>query len=80
MAGTTLDRKALVAAYASEDWDAVNALITDEVVKNHSASGTPEQVRASFAAYEDVGIDEIVASGLSDPMELRKVFDTLKPA
>jgi 5,10-methylenetetrahydromethanopterin reductase len=78
LAGTTLDQKALVAAYTREDWDAVNALVTDDVVMRHSASGTPDQVRAAFAAYEDVGIDEIVASGLSHPVHLQKVFDTLK--
>jgi 5,10-methylenetetrahydromethanopterin reductase len=78
MAGTSLDQKALVAAYAREDWGAVNSLVNDEVVMRHSASGTPDQVRAAFAAYEDVGIDEIVASGLGDPAHLKKVLDTLR--
>lgn len=80
MAGTALDQKALVAAYAREDWDAVNALVTDEVVKNHSASGTPEQVKAAFAAYESVGIDEIVASGVNNPAHLQRALDTLNLA
>jgi 5,10-methylenetetrahydromethanopterin reductase len=80
MAGTTLDQAALVAAYGREDWDAINALVTDEVVRNHSASGTPDQVKAAFAAYEAVGIDEIVASGVNDPAHLQKVFGTLKQA
>ena len=79
MAGTTLDQKALAAAYTAEDWHTVNALVTDEVVRNHSASGTPDQVRAAFAAYEEVGIDEIVASGISAPADLDKVLDVLKP-
>jgi 5,10-methylenetetrahydromethanopterin reductase len=78
MAGTSLDQKALVAAYAREDWGAVNSLVNDEVVMRHSASGTPDQVRAAFAAYEDIGIDEIVASGLGDPAHLKKVLDTLR--
>ncbi|MET0969458.1 MAG: LLM class flavin-dependent oxidoreductase [Tardiphaga sp.] len=77
LAGTRLDQKALASAYAAEDWDAVNTLVTDDVVMHHSASGTPDQVRAAFAAYEDVGIDEIVASGISDPGHLHKVFRTL---
>jgi 5,10-methylenetetrahydromethanopterin reductase len=80
MAGTSLDQAALVAAYAREDWDAVNALVTDDVVRNHSASGTPDQVKAAFAAYEAVGIDEIVASGVNDPVHLQKVFGSLKQA
>ncbi|WP_322514147.1 LLM class flavin-dependent oxidoreductase [Rhodopseudomonas palustris] len=78
LAGTTLDQAALAAAYAREDWDAVNALVTDDVVMRHSASGTPEQVRAAFAAYEDVGVDEIVASGMGTPADLRQLLDALK--
>lgn len=78
MAGTQLDQKALAAAYAADNWDAVHALVTDDVVTRHSASGTPDQVRAAFAAYEDVGIDEIVASGITDPVHLQKVFRTLE--
>lgn len=78
IAGTVLDQAGLAAAYAREDWDAVNAMVNDEVVTHHSASGTPAQLKAAFAAYENVGVDEIVASGVSDPAHLRKVFDTLK--
>jgi 5,10-methylenetetrahydromethanopterin reductase len=78
MAGTTLDQASLVAAYAREDWDAVNGLVNDDVVMRHSASGTPSQVRAAFASYESVGIDEIVASGIGDSAHLNKVLETLK--
>ncbi|ABD09117.1 methylenetetrahydromethanopterin reductase [Rhodopseudomonas palustris HaA2] len=78
LAGTKLDQAALAAAYAREDWDAVNALVTDDVVMRHSASGTPEQVRAAFAAYEDVGVDEIVASGMGTPAELRQLLEALE--
>jgi 5,10-methylenetetrahydromethanopterin reductase len=78
LAGTTLDQNALATAYAREDWNAVNALVTDDVVMRHSASGTPEQVRAAFAAYEDVGVDEIVASGMGTPAHLQRILDTIK--
>jgi 5,10-methylenetetrahydromethanopterin reductase len=44
----------------------------------HSASGTPSQVRAAFASYASVGIDEIVASGIGDSAHLNKVLETLK--
>ena len=79
MAGTTLDQAALAAAYAAEDWNAVNRLVNDDVVMRHSASGTPSQVREAFAAYEAVGIDEIVAAGIGDAPHLQKVIKTLKP-
>jgi 5,10-methylenetetrahydromethanopterin reductase len=78
MAGTALDQASLVAAYAREDWGTVNRLVNDDVVKRHSASGTPSQVRAAFASYESVGIDEIVASGFGDSVQLKKVLETLK--
>jgi 5,10-methylenetetrahydromethanopterin reductase len=80
MAGTALDQASLVAAYAREDWETVNRLVNDDVVKRHSASGTPSQVRAAFASYESVGIDEIVASGIGDSAQLKKVLETLKQA
>jgi len=80
MAGTALDQASLVAAYAREDWEAVNSLVNDDVVMRHSASGTPSQVRAAFASYESVGIDEIVASGIGDSAHLKKVLETLKQA
>jgi len=80
MAGTALDQASLVAAYAREDWEAVNRLVNDDVVMRHSASGTPSQVRAAFASYESVGIDEIVASGIGDSAHLKKVLETLKQA
>jgi 5,10-methylenetetrahydromethanopterin reductase len=78
MAGTALDQASLVAAYAREDWEAVNRLVNDDVVMRHSASGTPSQVRAAFTSYESVGIDEIVASGIGDSTHLEKVLKTLK--
>jgi 5,10-methylenetetrahydromethanopterin reductase len=78
MAGTALDQNSLVAAYAREDWNAVNRLVNDDVVMRHSASGTPTQVRAAFASYKAVGIDEIVASGVGDAAHLQKVLEALK--
>jgi 5,10-methylenetetrahydromethanopterin reductase len=78
MAGTALDQASLVAAYAREDWETVNRLVNDDVVMRHSASGTPSQVRAALASYESVGIDEIVASGIGDSAQLKKVLETLK--
>jgi 5,10-methylenetetrahydromethanopterin reductase len=77
LGGTPLDQAALAAAFAREDWSAVDALISDEVVKRHSASGTPDEVRAAFAAYQEVGLDEIVASGISAPAQLGKMIDLL---
>ena len=77
LAGTKLDQAALAQAYAREDWDTVNAMISDDVLANHAASGTPDEVRAALAAYQDVGIDEIVASGVGDPEYLARALKVL---
>lgn len=78
LAGTSLDQAALAAAYAREDWATVDALVNDDVVTRHAASGTPAQLQKAFAAYEDVGIDEIVAAGMTHAPQLTKVMDALR--
>lgn len=65
LAGTVLDQAALAGAFAREDWPAVDALVTDDVLRRHAASGTPAQLRAAFARYRAVGLDEIVVAGIT---------------
>lgn len=77
LAGTSLDQTALAAAYAQEDWSTVEKLVSDEVVRNHAASGTPEQFNQAIKAYEDVGIDEIVAAGVGEVQQLKRVFSAV---
>lgn len=76
LAGTRLDQTALADAFAREDWAAVDALVTDDVLRRHAACGTPAQVRAAFARYRQVGLDEIVLAGIADGDALRRVLDT----
>jgi 5,10-methylenetetrahydromethanopterin reductase len=64
LAGSRLDQAALSLAFAQEDWSGFDALITDDVVQRHCASGTPSQVLAMVAAYRAAGLDEIVAYGM----------------
>ncbi len=80
LAGTRLDQGALTAAFAAEDWEAVEALVTDEVVANHTASGTPDELRAAVAAYAAAGLDEVVLSGIAGGDELRTLMRALRPA
>jgi len=47
-----------------EDWAAAERLVGDDVVRRHTASGTPAQVRERLAAYRAAGLDEIVLGGL----------------
>lgn len=59
-AGLELDQQALYEAGMTGDWERARALITDEIVNAHAASGTPEQVRARIADFRRAGLDEIV--------------------
>jgi 5,10-methylenetetrahydromethanopterin reductase len=69
LAGGTLDQAALRHAVAVEDWTRAEHLITDELVRHHTATGTPDEMRARLAAYHAAGLDELVLQGLSEPAE-----------
>jgi 5,10-methylenetetrahydromethanopterin reductase len=70
LAGTQMDQAALTRAFADEDWAKVEQLVDDSVFDNHTASGTPEQVRRAFSAYEAAGLDEIVLAGVTNGKDL----------
>ena len=69
LAGVRLDQDALQRLVSREDWAAAEALIGDETVRRHTASGTPPRVRERLAAYRAAGLDEIVLAGLYTPEE-----------
>lgn len=64
LGGTRLDQQALAAAYAAEDWNEVDRLVDDDVVRRHTACGTPQQVRDKLDEYRAIGLDEVVLGGL----------------
>jgi 5,10-methylenetetrahydromethanopterin reductase len=74
LAGTQLDQAALAAAFAREDWAEVDALVTDDVVNRHAASGTVEQVTQALVRYREVGLGEVVLAGVTDPETLRRLM------
>jgi 5,10-methylenetetrahydromethanopterin reductase len=69
LAGSSLDQEAVGQAIAREDWAGAEALVSDDVVRRHTASGTPGQVRARLAAYRAAGLDDLVLGGLYTPEE-----------
>jgi 5,10-methylenetetrahydromethanopterin reductase len=75
LAGTTLDQAAVSDAYAQEDWARVDALVTDDVVRRHAASGTPVDVREALRRYRAIGLDEIVFSGVAGRTDLAAILD-----
>lgn len=78
LAGIDLDQSALVEAYAQQDWTRAEALVTDEVVRRHSAAGTPDEVRDALSAYQEVGVDEIVVAGVRDAESLERILQAVQ--
>jgi 5,10-methylenetetrahydromethanopterin reductase len=80
LAGTQLDQAALSQAFAGGDWAAVERLVDAQVLDNHTASGTPDQVRAALRAYAAVGLDEIVLAGVPNATDLRPLMQVAASA
>jgi len=66
LSGATLDQAALAEAYAAENWNEVDRLVSDDVVRRHAACGTPAQVKARLDEYRAFGLDEVVIGGMDD--------------
>jgi 5,10-methylenetetrahydromethanopterin reductase len=77
LGGASLDQQALAAAYAAENWGEVDRLVSDDVVRRHTACGTPQQIRDKLAEYRAIGLDEVVLGGLDDAAS---IATTLKAA
>ncbi len=77
LGGAKLDQQALAAAYAAENWSEVDRLVSDNVVRRHTACGTPAEVRAKLDEYRAIGLDEIVLGGMDDA---RSIATALKAA
>jgi 5,10-methylenetetrahydromethanopterin reductase len=78
LAGTNLDQTALGHAFANEDWERIDALVTDDVLRRHTASGTPQEVGTALAAYRKVGLDEIVTYGVRDSKQMADVLAIMR--
>jgi 5,10-methylenetetrahydromethanopterin reductase len=78
IAGTKLDQTTLAKAFAQERWQDVEALITDDVVAGHTASGTPQQARDAFAAFQAAGLDEIIAYGVENQTQLSAALSIMR--
>jgi len=79
LAGGALDHEALRSAVLSEDWARAEAFISDDVVRRHTASGTPAEVRERLAAYAAAGLDEIVLAGMYDAAETSRALAVAAP-
>jgi 5,10-methylenetetrahydromethanopterin reductase len=66
LGGAKLDQAALGAAYAAENWSEVDRLVNDDVVRRHTACGSPVEVRAKLDEYRAFGLDEVILGGMGD--------------
>lgn len=78
LAGTKLDQSALARAFIHEDWAEVDVLVSDHVLRGHTASGTLEQVAIALAAYRNAGLSEIVAYGVRDRAQAAEVLAIMR--
>lgn len=74
LGGATLDQAALGAAYAAENWAEVDRLVSDDVVRRHTACGTPAEVKEKLEEYRAIGLDEVVLGGLDDAVTIATVL------
>lgn len=74
--GSVLDQAALNDAVIAEDWARAEAMITDDIVRRHAASGNSEQVGARLKAYHSAGLDEIVIAGARDGDQITRILAT----
>ena len=78
LAGLTLDQDAVRRAVAAEDWATAESLVTDAIVRGHTAAGTPEQVRDRLARYRAAGLDELVLAGMYSPEETAQALSAAR--
>jgi 5,10-methylenetetrahydromethanopterin reductase len=74
LAGSRVDQPSLARAVAAEDWPAAEALVSDDVVSRHTATGTTAEVSARLAEYVAAGLDEVALAGLRDPADTGRVL------
>lgn len=74
--GSSLDQAALNDAVIAENWTRAEAMITDDIVRRHAASGDPEQVAARLSAYHRAGLDEIIIAGARDGDQVTRILAT----
>lgn len=79
LAGTKLDQQELARAFAEERWEGVDEMISDDVLRAHTVSGTPEQAREALLAYQRAGLDEIVVYGVKDRDQLTNMLSLMRP-
>ena len=74
LAGSVLDQAQLSQAMADKDDVAVKALVTDDIVRNHTLAGTADDIRTRLRAYQQAGLDEAVLAGAVDAQQVSRIL------
>ncbi len=77
LGGGTLDQPALAKAYAESDWPTVESLVSDDIVRRHAVAGKPDDVRKRLSEYENVGLDQLIVTGVASAEELAPLLNSL---
>ena len=80
LSGAPLDREALAAAFAAEDWAEVDRLVSDDVVRPHAACGSAAQVKARLDEYRALGLEEVIIGGVEDAEEIAALLALARAA
>ena len=75
--GTRLDQATLFEAYSIADWPTVERLITNEVIDAHAAVGTAAEIKARYAAYAAIGLDEVIVGGIDETANVERVLQAV---
>lgn len=74
-AGSSLDQAKLSEAALANDWKTAESLITDDIVRQHAASGNPQQLKERFEMYHRAGLDDIVIAGVRDAEQISRILE-----
>lgn len=78
LGGSVLDQARLDAALLRDDWAEAEALVHDDIVRRHAASGEAHQVAQRLADYHAAGLDEVVVAGVRDPDEISRILRSVR--
>ncbi len=73
-AGSSLDQAKLNDAILANDWKIAESLITDDIVRKHTASGNQQQLRERFEMYHRAGLDDVVIAGVRDAEQISRIL------
>lgn len=76
--GGAVDQEGLAAAIGRRDWEAAKRFISDDVVRAHSVSGTPEECVRQLEAFVAAGLSLPILLPMGTPEARRRAVELAK--